>query len=147
MGAEQMMPQHTPVRIRLHSRHDGENVVQELPAEATIRGGSLYVRYEDPQEGPQGGKTRTTVKIGKDELKLIRHGDIQSEQTFKQGSKLPGFYRSPYMNFMMSTDTGNLDIRLDGLSGYVEWAYDLYVYEEFSGHFAISLLIQEEQES
>lgn len=135
------MPQHIPVCIRLHSRHEGDDVVQELPAEATIRGSSLYIRYEDPQDG----KTRTTVKIGQDELKLIRHGHIQSEQTFRQGSRLPGFYRSRYMNFMMSADTGKLDIRLDGLSGYVEWAYDLYVYEQFSGHFAISLWIQEGQ--
>lgn len=140
-----MMSQNRSVRVRLHSQQDGEDVVQELPGDAILRGKSLYVRYDEPQEGPQGGKTRTTVKIGQHELKLIRHGEVQSEQSFELGRRLPGFYQSPYMKLAMSAHTQKLDIQMDGYSGQVAWAYDLYVFEDFSGHFAISLHIQEEQ--
>ncbi|MCC3378043.1 DUF1934 domain-containing protein [Paenibacillus farraposensis] len=141
------MPHIAKVQIRLHSRHDGEDVVQELPGEAIVRGKHLYIRYDEPLEGPQGGTTRNTVKIGPDELKLIRHGEVQSEQSFALGRRLPGFYRSPYLNLNMSAHTQKLDIQMDGYSGHVSWAYDLYVFEDFSGHFAISLHIQEEQQS
>ncbi|OBA07599.1 hypothetical protein A9P44_09295 [Paenibacillus polymyxa] len=139
------MPHNAKVRIRLHSHHDGEDAVQELPGEAIVRGKHLYIRYEEPQESPEGGTTRNTVKIGPDELKLIRHGEVQSEQSFALGRRLPGFYRSPYLNLNMSAHTQKLDIRMDGFTGHVSWTYDLYVFEDFSGHFAISLHIQEEQ--
>ncbi|KJD37578.1 hypothetical protein QD46_24240 [Paenibacillus polymyxa] len=141
------MPHNAKVRIHLHSHHDGEDVVQELPGEAIVRGKHLYIRYEEPQESPEGGTTRNTVKIGPDELKLIRHGEVQSEQSFALGRRLPGFYRSPYLNLNMSAHTQKLDIRMDGFTGQVSWTYDLYVFEDFSGHFAISLHIQEEQQS
>ncbi len=141
------MPHNAKVRIHLHSHHDGEDVVQELPGEAIVRGKHLYIRYEEPQESPEGGTTRNTVKIGPDELKLIRHGEVQSEQSFALGRRLPGFYRSPYLNLNMSAHTQKLDIRMDGFTGHVSWTYDLYVFEDFSGHFAISLHIQEEQQS
>lgn len=140
------MPQFTQVRVRLHSRHQGEDVVQDIPAEAILRGSTLYIRYEEPQESPLGGTTNVTIKIGQAELKLIRHGEVQSEQSFEEGKRLPGFYRSPYTNFAMSTDTSRLTIQREGLTAHVEWDYELYVYEDLSGAFAISLHIQEEQE-
>ncbi|ASR49631.1 hypothetical protein B4V02_24625 [Paenibacillus kribbensis] len=141
------MPHNAEVQIRLHSHHDGEDVVQELSGEAIVRGKHLYIRYDEPAESPQGGTIRNTVKIGPDELKLIRHGEVQSEQSFALGRRLPGFYRSPFLSLNMSAHTQKLDIRMDGFTGYVSWTYDLYVFEDFSGHFAISLHIQEEQQS
>ena len=36
------------VSIRLQSLHEGENTIQELPAEAFIKGNVLYVRYTEP---------------------------------------------------------------------------------------------------
>ena len=133
--------------IILHSFHEGENTVQELPAEVFAKGNILYVRYDEPKMGPHQGDTRATVKLSADELKLIRHGEVQSEQTFRLGQKMPGFYRSPYTSFHLSTHTQRLSIELSGMSGSAAWAYDLYVFGEFSGHFSISLTIQEAQES
>ena len=97
-------------------------------------------------QGPQGEKisVRTTIKIAGNQLKLIRHGGIQSEQSFESGRRLPGFYRSPYTQFNLSTETSKLELVREGRSLTVEWEYDLYVYEELSGKFAISLHIQEE---
>ncbi len=132
-------------RIRLQSRHEGQNVVQETEVEAFERGGALYLKYEEPDADLQGQKTRTLLKITGDSLKMIRHGAVESEQTFQEGQMLPGFYRSPYTSFNLSTQTSSLRIQLNGgMSGTVSWAYDLYVYEERTGHFDISLHIQEE---
>ena len=133
--------------IRLHSLHEGENTVQQLPAEVIAKGSALYVRYEEPKMGPYQGETRTTVKLTGDELKIIRHGEVQSEQAFKLGQKLPGYYRSPYTSFNLSTHTQRLSLDLSGMTGSASWAYDLYVFDEFSGHFSISLTIQEAHES
>lgn len=133
--------------IILHSLHEGENTVQELPAEVFAKGNALYVRYEEPKMGPYQGDTRATVKLTGDELKIIRHGEVQSEQAFRLGQKLPGYYRSPFASFQLSTHTQRLSIDISDMSGNASWAYDLYVFDEFSGHFSISLTIQEDHES
>ncbi|MHA0858287.1 YwiB family protein [Paenibacillus sp. CMAA1364] len=141
------MSHKTQVLIVLRSRNDGEEVVQELPAELIVKGSDLYVRYEEPDEGPQGGTTRTTMKITKDGLKIMRHGEVQSENSFQLGERLPGFYRSPFTTFNLSTLTTKMDIQIEGWYGQVSWAYDLYVYEDLSGQFEIDLHIQEEHKS
>ncbi|MOA36600.1 putative beta-barrel protein YwiB [compost metagenome] len=131
-------------RIVVASRQGADQTVQEIKGEVIVRGSSVYIRYEEPEKGPTGGITRTMVKVNGDEIKIMRHGEIESEQTFQAGRKLPGFYHSPFTKFHLSTDTGKLDVSLDGTFGQIVWEYDLYVYDELSGHFAISMLIEEE---
>lgn len=138
------MPEMSPVKLVLTSRQGQDETVQSLQGSAMMRDGAVYIRYNEPEAGPTGGMTRTMVKITGEELKIMRHGDVEAEQTFRTGQRLPGFYRSPFTRFNLSTDTVKMDSRLDGVVGLVTWEYDLYVYEELSGHFVISLHIQEE---
>ncbi|MBO2946072.1 DUF1934 domain-containing protein [Paenibacillus sp. F411] len=133
--------------ITLSSQHEGERTVQELSAEVFAKGQALYVRYEEPKLGPHQGSTRATVKLSPDEFKIIRHGEVQSEQAFRLGQQMPGYYRSPFTSFQLSTHTQRMELQLEGMSGRAAWEYDLYVFEECSGHFAISLTIQEAQEA
>ncbi|MBW4085188.1 DUF1934 domain-containing protein [Paenibacillus sp. S150] len=137
------------VFILLESVQGGERNVVHTAGEAIAKGQLLYIRYEETQPGPKGEEVsvRSTLKISDSGLKLIRHGGVQSEQSFEQGQRLPGFYRSSYTQFNLSTDTRKLDIKRDGRSLAVSWEYDLYVYGELSGQFAISLHIQEEPQS
>lgn len=134
------------VSITLVSLQDGQQNVMKVNGEVVSKGRHLYIQYEEMNQGPQGEKVsvRTTIKIAGNQLKLIRHGGIQSEQSFESGRRLPGFYRSPYTQFNLSTETSKLELMREGRSLTVEWEYDLYVYEELSGKFAISLHIQEE---
>lgn len=145
----ELQPDKYRVSIMLESLQDGQRKLTQTSGEATVRGSLLYVRYEEAEQGPQGEEVsiRTTLKISDNGLKLIRHGGIQSEQSFEPGRRLPGFYRSPYTQFNLSTETRKLDCKRNGRSMAVSWEYDLYVYEELSGQFAISLHIQEEPQS
>jgi uncharacterized beta-barrel protein YwiB (DUF1934 family) len=137
------------VAVTLESVQGGERNVVHATGEAIARGHLLYILYDETQSGPEGGEVtvRNTLKIADNGIKLIRHGSIQSEQSFEPGQCLPGFYRSPYTRFNLTTDTRKLDIKRDGRSLAVSWEYDLYVYGELSGQFAISLNIQEEPQS
>lgn len=137
------------VVVTLSSLHEGERTVLQVPGQAITRGSQLYIRYEEPGQGPEQGapSIRTTVKIAAEEIKIIRHGGVESEQSFRSGKRLPGFYRSPFTQFNLSTDTRELDITRSGRSVIVSWTYDLYVYDELSGRFALSLHIQEEPKS
>ncbi|WP_223069346.1 DUF1934 domain-containing protein [Paenibacillus caui] len=140
------MPDSRAAAITLQSSDGTETSVQHMRGEVIHAGTGTYIRYEEPEQGPTGGTTRTTVIINKNELKILRHGEIQSQQTFRPGERLPGFYRSPLTTFQLSTDTKSLEIdtNVNGGSWSLKWAYDLYVYEELSGQFTISLQIQEE---
>ncbi|KHL93706.1 hypothetical protein QW71_22205 [Paenibacillus sp. IHB B 3415] len=137
------------VSVTLESVQGGERNVVQSAGEAIMKGQFLYIRYEETQPGPQGGEVsvRNTLKISDSGIKLIRHGGVQSEQSFEPGQRLPGFYRSPYTQFNLITDTRKLDIKRAGRKLAVTWEYDLYVYDELSGQFAISLNIQEEPQS
>lgn len=137
------------VSVSLESLQDGQKNVMNAAGEVIARGPLLYIRYEEAEPGPRGEavSVRTTIKISGSELKLIRHGSIESEQSFALGRRLPGFYRSPYAQFNLSTDTRKLDIVREGRSLKLSWEYDMYVYEELSGQFAIRLYIQEEPQS
>ncbi|NMO97913.1 DUF1934 domain-containing protein [Paenibacillus lemnae] len=141
------MPDRKQTTIILHSMHGGENTVHELPAEVFAKGEALYVRYEEPRMGPHQGSTRATVKLSMDEVKILRHGEVQSEQAFRLGQNMPGFYRSPFTSFQLSTHTQRMHVDLHGMSGSASWEYDLYVFEDCTGHFSISLTIQEAQET
>lgn len=137
------------VKVTLISSQDGERSVLNTKGEAIVKGEHLFIRYEEPVQGPQGEENviRNMIKIAGSELKLIRHGSVESEQTFQKGRRLPGFYRSSYTQFNLSTQTRKLVISRSGRSLKVTWDYDLYVYEELSGRFALSLHIQEETKS
>lgn len=137
------------VKVTLISSHDGERSVLNTKGEVIVKGEHLFIRYEEPVQGPQGEESviRNMIKIAGSELKLIRHGSVESEQTFQKGRRLPGFYRSSYTQFNLSTQTRKLGISRSGRSLKVTWDYDLYVYEEWSGRFALSLHIQEDTQS
>lgn len=135
----------SPVKLQIHSVADGEKVNQQVKGEAIRKAGSLYIRYEEKEQLPGSEPIRNMVKISDDRVKLIRHGGVESEQSFELGKRLPGFYRSPFTSFALSTDTKKMSISLSDLSGKISFSYDLYVYEEQSGKLSISIEIQEDQ--
>jgi uncharacterized beta-barrel protein YwiB (DUF1934 family) len=139
------MPDKKEVLIEITSTQGKDKSVQKIKGEVIVaKDGAFYVKYEEPDRGPTGGITRTMVKISSGEIKIMRHGEVESQQAFTTGQRLPGFYRSPFTKFNLSTDTQKVETHLEGANGTVFWEYDLYVYDELSGHFAISLNIQEE---
>ncbi|USB33419.1 DUF1934 domain-containing protein [Paenibacillus sp. YPG26] len=139
------MPDYTPASITLTSLQDGAETVQSYQGQVFNSGSGIFLKYEEQGQGPTGEEvTRVTVLITPGELKLIRHGSVESSQSFQEGRRLPGYYRAAYTSFNLSTQTHSLTLNLDGLSGTARWKYDLYVYDELAGQFDISLHIQEE---
>ncbi|WP_172257601.1 DUF1934 domain-containing protein [Saccharibacillus deserti] len=132
------------VLITINSRQGEETVEQTLAGQLFRKDRALYLRYEEPGASGNPGSVRTLLKITQEELKVIRHGEVESEQSFRLGSSLPGFYRSPYTRFALVTHTRELSVRMEGSAGEIFWAYELEVHNAISGHFAVSLTIQEE---
>ena len=81
------------VSITLVSLQEGQRNVVNANGKVIVKGPHLYIRYEELEQGPRGEdvSVRTTIKITSNQLKLIRHGSVESEQTFQLGQRLPGF--------------------------------------------------------
>ena len=140
------MTEANEVRLTLRSEQDGEVGTTQMTGQAFVKGNSLYVRYTEPPQPPQP-EIRTIIKISNDEIKIMRHGGVESEQTFRPGEHMSGFYYSPFTRFEMETHTRALHQGLNGITGQIAWEYDLYVHEQQSGRFKVSLHIQAQDES
>lgn len=138
------MSEKKKVLVQVRSQQESENTSGQFLGEMTVRGNTRYVQYVEEYQAPTQGQVRTLLKITDNTLKIIRHGSVESEQSFSAQERLPGFYRSPYTSFNLSTVTDTIEISNHGNELTISWVYDLYVYDELNGHFINSLHIQEE---
>lgn len=134
------MTQANQVQLTLQSDQNGESSTTNLVGQAFQKENSLYVRYTEPPQPPHQ-EVRTVVKISSDEIKIMRHGGVKSEQVFRVGEQMTGFYRSQATSFAMVTHTLAMHNQLRGVTGRITWEYELYVHEQLSGRFKLSLQI------
>jgi uncharacterized beta-barrel protein YwiB (DUF1934 family) len=135
------MAESRKVNIRIVSRAGDETIEQQIEGSLYIKNGHAYIRYEEPFE--RMGRTVTLVKIDPGEIKIIRRGDIASEQLFAIGLRTSGVYETPQSVLQLSMFTHRIDARLQSGIGAVEWSYDLYVAGELAGTYALQIEIQE----
>lgn len=131
------------VEVRIESNSPDQSMIQSVPGDLYLKGEAVYVRYTEPD--PTMGDTNTTVKIKNDEVKVIRHGGLQSEQTFSKDRVDWGFYQVAQGNLELETRTKNINIQLKEGMGTVSWSYELYVSGDYAGKFELKLDIQEGQ--
>lgn len=136
------MSKSIPVRIELQSTQDGKLSVYEYRGELYHKDTALYVRYIEREES---GEIRTLVKMSDGEIRIRRHGDVESEQTYVLNERRSGYYRVRGGTLPVETRTNRLGIeRMEGKL-VAEWSYSLYLAEEHAGYFNLRLTIQEEQ--
>jgi uncharacterized beta-barrel protein YwiB (DUF1934 family) len=137
------MPAKQPVHIQIESKFEKHSLVQSVEGELIVKGSAAYVRYAEPD--PSMGKTNTTVKFNPGEIKVIRHGDVESEQLFSLEGKNAGFYKTAQGAMNLAVDTRSISVDLDNGLGEASWSYDLYISGEFTGRYELKLTIQEGQ--
>ncbi|MFC5701282.1 DUF1934 domain-containing protein [Cohnella faecalis] len=136
------------VRIRLESDAGGEKQEQSLEGEWYSKNRTIYLRYEET-EGANLVRTLLSWKDGR--LRLVRQGDVESEQIFSAGGRHSGYYRSDNVQFPLETETSFLRIVSSGGEGpgdqtpspklpmLLEWHYTLRIAGEDAGLFVIRL--------
>jgi uncharacterized beta-barrel protein YwiB (DUF1934 family) len=128
------------VRIRLDSLNREQRIVHDVEGDLYEKNDHFYIRYEETE--PEMGRTTTIVKIEKSRVKIMRHGEVSSEQIFLPGEPTYGFYQTAQGKMILGVRTHFLHNRLnDNGTGELEWSYDLEVMEELAGLFTIKLTI------
>ncbi|PZD96461.1 DUF1934 domain-containing protein [Paenibacillus sambharensis] len=138
-----------PVRIVLESSQEGA-----APSMTRHTGllynkpKSIFIRYdEQEQQGGESAAVGTTIRWDGQELKLIRRGAVESEQSFVAGRRTGGIYRSALAEFRLETETTYLTVVTPQealLPIAMEWHYQLWLSGEHAGQFQIRLTLQEE---
>jgi len=136
------------VQLQITSMSDGGQIQQYFQAELFLKGMHIYVRYAEVD--PDMGQTTTTLKFAmqlnadpeNDTIRIIRHGEIQSEQSFVLHKLRTGFYQTPQGNMDMVTYTHWLSLNLnDEYMGEVIWNYDLFVSGDLAGTYILKVEI------
>lgn len=131
------------VRIRIESRQAGQSHVQEAAGELYHKQESYYLRYTEPDSA--AGKTTATVKWDDKQIKVIRHGDVQSDLTFISGTRTAGYYVMPQGRMEMECFTLGIERQLSDGLGTLSWSYELYANGVHAGRIRLRLVIEEEQ--
>lgn len=129
------------VLIRIESMADGQKSLQSAEGDLYLKGGHAYIRYEE--SSADLGRTTTLLRMDPSQLKIIRQGDIQSEQTFVPGEKRTGFYQTAQGKLQLETHTHEWSVELNRGIGSVSWSYDLYMAGEHAGLYRLKLSIHE----
>jgi uncharacterized beta-barrel protein YwiB (DUF1934 family) len=130
------------VQIQIESRVDGQKTLQEANGDLYLKGDHAYIRYEEA--AAELGRTITLIRLEHTQLKIIRQGDIASEQTFVPGEKRIGFYQTAQGKLELEVHTHKWSADLRSGLGSMSWSYDLYMAGEHAGLYRLKLSIQEE---
>jgi uncharacterized beta-barrel protein YwiB (DUF1934 family) len=145
------------VALTLESRQDGDLSVSHHRGVLYRKPGAFYIQYEE--NGPDGeadaarGRTSVTLKADGGGLRMVRQGATEGTMTFAPGRKASGSLLTSVGRFRLDTETSRLHIEPDGrakaeapLPWRMEWAYRLWINEQYAGRFVLKLRIEEEKE-
>ncbi len=131
------------VELTITSVSDSGKVVQQVRGKRYARDGKLFYQYEEPES--EMGKVTALLRIepeGKKAIRLLRQGGIRSEQQFRSGERLPGYYDTPHGRMEMDTFTRKLKIHMkDGLE-QLRWEYELFMGGESVGSYRLDIGIR-----
>jgi uncharacterized beta-barrel protein YwiB (DUF1934 family) len=129
-----------PVQIRIFSEANGERFEQNASGEWYDKGNHGYLRYAETDK--EMGNTVTTVRIEDNSVRVIRQGDVRSEQTFREGLEATGYYETSYISMRLATRTESITVACKNGSGSVKLRYRLLVEGEESGLYMLELELQ-----
>src|SRR5690242_15364691 len=118
MGATQR------VQVRIESRSESGTTVRQASGDLYAVGGRICIRYEEAPS--ELGRTVTLIKLETNQIRIIRQGDVQAEQTFVPGEKRTGFYWTAQGKLELEMETHELVSEVEQGIGTVRWNYDLY---------------------
>ena len=101
------------LQVKSLQEQDGQQNIIDYQTRGYLyqKGQVTYLQYQEGTEGLEG--VQTTLKLEKDRVTLIRHGDIAMHQTFQVGLKDEGKYETAFGNLDIGANTNLLEVVLD----------------------------------
>lgn len=126
------MSESTPIQIHVLSEirkeheQDKDTIEVHTTGERFLKGNNVYLRYDEEHEL---GSVKTTVKIGPEEIMIMRSGAVAMKQRFIQGQKTVTDYATPFGKLQLEINTNSLTIDKTELEDRLVILYDLQIDE------------------
>lgn len=133
------MEEKTSVLLTVINDSGEERIRLSYRADRYTKGANQYFRYKEQEDM---GDTITLLKIGPDEIRIVRQGDMESEQAFAVGEIRAGYYRTAQGLLSITTRTSRISVQLTEGLGTVEWDYELQLAGEPAGDYRLYLEIR-----
>ncbi|MEO3946099.1 DUF1934 domain-containing protein [Gorillibacterium sp. CAU 1737] len=132
------------VRLTVVNDTGEERMVMSYDADLYRKGANTYYRYREQEEM---GDTVTLLKIGPEEIRIVRQGEMESEQAFAVGEARTGYYRTAQGLLSLATRTSRIAVQLEEGIGTVEWEYSLELAGDAAGTYRISIHMADRADS
>lgn len=133
------------VTLQLTSKQlmNGQTAVSQhtYEAKAVLKQDVWFITYKEQLEDQL--EVNAVLKVGKQELTLLRQGAVQMKQSFQKGSSSVSRYVSPYSAYLMEVHTHHLRIKEENdLPQEISVGYQLWLNEQYTGdvelHYSLS---------
>jgi len=128
------------VELTIRSRNGSEEETRRTEGEWYVKEDGHYLRYREAE--PEMGQTVTIIRVKADSIKIIRQGDVRSEQEFVPREKRAGYYSLPQGRLSLETFTRTMDVRWKDGGGSLSWSYDLTVSGSPAGRCRLDIAIR-----
>lgn len=116
------------VVVSIKSKQTIDNEVENIELITTgkfyRKDNAFYVVYDETEISGMAGTT-TTVKIGREEVDLIRFGTTNTKMSFKKGIKDVSLYKTPYGILEIVINPYCVDIDVGDEGGEIRMGYGL----------------------
>ena len=142
--------QKTPVDVKMTTdiRQQGEKDQVQLQARGELykKNNTTYVKFTEDLEDI--GKVSTLLKVGEQEITVIRSGAVEMRQLYQYGEKTEGSYETPYGKLKTEADTDQVAVMWSdsGRTGRIQFGYDLTLQGTVAGRYDVTISIEEDHD-
>ncbi|MFB4163529.1 DUF1934 domain-containing protein [Alteribacillus sp. JSM 102045] len=138
----------TPVEVKMTTniRQQGEKDQVNLEAKGELykKNNFTYVNFKE--ELDEIGEVSTVLKVGEQEITVIRSGSVAMRQLYQYGEITEGSYETPYGKLITEAETDQVAVMWSdsGKTGRIQFGYDLTLQGSAAGRYDVTISIEEE---
>lgn len=121
----------------------GDPIVLMVPGTYHFRNNKHYLLYDEYDE--DGEVTKNTVKIGGDQVDVIRKGPGSSHMVFEKNKENLTFYSTPFGNMLMGVTTTKINFVESKSKMELDVDYSLAVDGRFVSDCNINIVVKAKQ--
>lgn len=113
-------------------------------AEFFKQNNKYYVTFSDSEVAGNEPASKTTLKIEKERVTMLRYGSSNTQFIFEQGKKHTGQYETPYGAFSVGVFSDNLSVDIGDHGGSLNVSYGIYLNDLISQYNKLSIQLKEQ---
>ncbi len=138
----------TPIYVEMTTNISQEGQKDQINLEAAgelyRKNDFIYVTFTETLKDI--GEVNTLLKVGDEQITVIRKGAVSMRQPFFLGEVTSGSYETPFGKLATEANTDQVSIHWsdDGNKGDISFGYDLTLQGSAAGRYDVKISIEEE---